>query len=233
MRILSIDTSTPAGSVAISDGDRLLAQEQQGVAGTHADRLLASVDHLLHICGLEQEDIEAVAVAIGPGSFTGLRIGLATAKGFCLARGLPVAGVSSLASLALNGREFSGTVVSLIDARRGEIYAAAWSASARGKMRPVMKECVAAPAAVAAMLKKLKGELLLVGDGAIEYGAALLKSIGKRARMAYGTQLLPQAANLAELARPRLENGRCDDLASLVPNYVRRSDAEIGFMGKK
>lgn len=231
MKILSIDTTSVAGSVALSEDDVLVAQEQQGASGTHSEKLIATIDHLLEVASWDRADLEAIAVAIGPGSFTGLRIGLATAKGLAIALDLPLAGASSLSSLALNGRGFEGTVVPLIDARRGEIYASAAKVRLDGSMIETMGECVLPPDAVVEMLSRIKGDLLLVGDGAIAYEGVLTNGLGKRAKMAAGAQVRPQAINLATLSLERLAKGG-DDIASVVPNYVRRSDAEIGFMGK-
>lgn len=233
MKILSIDTTTVRGSVALSEGERLVAQEQQGAPGTHSERLLASIDHLLALAGWQRNAIEAIAVAVGPGSFTGLRIGLATAKGMALAIGCPLAGVSSLAALALNGEGFAGTVVPLVDARRGELYAAAF-VQRRGRAPAlVLKECVRPPDALIARLKKIKGPLLLVGDGAQAYGPKLLRALGRRAAIPGGAMPFPQAINLARLALPRLKKGKGDDLSAIIPNYIRHSDAEIGFRGKR
>jgi tRNA threonylcarbamoyladenosine biosynthesis protein TsaB len=233
MRILSIDTTSVAGSVALSEDDELITQEQQGACGTHSERLIPSINHLLNIAGWQRTDIQGIAVAIGPGSFTGLRIGLAAAKGMALALGCPIAGVSSLESLAQNGRGFAGTVIPLIDARRGEIYAAAWRVGLDGDMKQLMDELVAPPDQLVKFLSKIKGDLLLVGDGAIAYGDYLCKGLRGRAYVAKGSQVRPCAINLAALSWKRLAKGCGDDLVMLVPNYIRRSDAEIGFMGKQ
>lgn len=230
MRILSIDTTVIAGSVALSEGARLVVQVQQRVAGTHSERLLSSIDHMLSLAGWRKDEIEAIAVAIGPGSFTGLRIGLSAAKGMAMGLGIPVAGVSSLKSLAQNGAGFDGTVVPLIDAKRGELFAAAWTVAAAGRMKRVVDEFVAAPDQVIRILKSIKGDLLLVGDGALAYEQALKKGLGRRAHVAQGARGLAQAVNLAILASPGLSRGTGDDLAALAPEYVRVSDAEIGFM---
>ena len=233
MRILSIDTTTMQGSVALSEGEVPIAQEQHGIRATHSERLLASIDHLLSMAKWRQNEIEGIAVAIGPGSFTGLRIGLATAKGMALAIGCPIAGVSSLECLALNGRGATGTVVSLIDARRGELYAAAYNVPWEGRPTSVMEECVLPPDELVKRLEAIEGELLLVGDGVIRYGSNFKEALGHRALMPKGLYSFPQAYNLACLALERLRLGGKDDLAGLVPNYVRRSDAEIGFRGKR
>jgi len=230
MKILSIDTTAIAGSVALTEDEEVVAQEQQDSRGSHSEKLIATVDRLLRQAGWDRADVEAVAVAIGPGSFTGLRIGLAAAKGLALALGLPIAGASSLRSLALNGRGFEGTVAPLIDARRGEIYAAAFRLGLGGGMEEAMGECVLPPDALIERLAAMEGDLLLVGDGAAAYRERIARRLGGQARFAGGARLGPQAANLATLTLARLRSGG-DDLTSLVPNYVRRSDAEIGFKG--
>lgn len=221
------------GSVALSEGDFLIAQEQQGVPGTHSEKLVVSVDHLLNLAQWRKEDINAVALAVGPGSFTGLRIGLGTAKGIALALDIPIVGVSSLESLALNAAGFGGTVVTLIDARRGEVYAAAWKSVSGKRPKILLKECVLPPDKLIHELKQIKGELLLVGDGIFEHGEKIKKSLGRRAVTASGSMCLPQASNLAFIAYSKLKRGRGDDLSLLAPNYIRRSDAEIGFLGRK
>lgn len=231
MRILSIDTTAMLGSVALTDGVRIIVSEQQGIPGTHSERLMTTIDHVLSLAGWSRADIAAIAVALGPGSFTGLRIGLAAAKGIALALSLPVFGVSSLESLALNAAGFDGAVVPLIDARRGEIYAAAYRVEIGKRPKRILKKCALPPDMLIRKLKAIRGRMILVGDGALEHGGLLQKSVGKRAEIAFGAQCLPQAANLAFLALSRLKKGRGDDIAALVPDYVRRSDAEIGFAG--
>ena len=140
----------------------------------------------------------------------------------------PIVGVSSLKSLFLNITGFDGTIVTLIDARRGELYA-----SACKNKKSVLKECVLPPNDLIAKLKKNKGKIILVGDGALAYKDIFQKNLGKRAIIAEGSSCLPCAHNLALLAYPLLKKGKSDDLSKLAPNYIRRSDAEIGFLGKK
>ncbi len=232
MKLLSIDTTSMRGSVALSEGADLVAQEQQGVPGTQAERLMGTIEHLLGVAGWNRTDIEGIAVAIGPGSFTGLRIGLGAAKGMALALRIPIAGVSSLASLALNAPAVSGSVVPLIDARRGELYAAAFTPLLSGGLVERLGECVLPPDVLIEKLATVEGDLFLVGDGTIAYGDQLTKGLGTRAHILSGSALLPQAVNLAILAHERLSRGQGDDLAGLIPNYIRHSDAEIGFKGR-
>lgn len=232
MKILSLDTTTLQGSVALSEGARVIAQEQQLERRTHSERLMDSVARLLDAAGWECTQIEGVAVAVGPGSFTGVRIGLAAAKGIAFALGVPIAGVSSLASLALNARELGGQVVPLIDARRGELYAAVYRFTEGGVLEELRPACVLPPERLVEELAALEGELVLVGDGAAAYRDLLAEGLGSRAAIPGGSLDLPRAGHLAELAGERLANEGGDDLAALVPNYIRRSDAEIGFQGR-
>ena len=255
MRILAIDTSTLMGSVALCDGDRLIAEEQLGVEVTHSERLVTTIEHLLsaskwlnrspsprlpHQGGGEKESplqaagghIDAIAVAIGPGSFTGLRIGLATAKGLALGLNIPIVGISSLLVLAYNGLLSERTVVSVIDARRAEVYAAAYQFNHKTlKAKCVLKECVCPPELLCQKLGAIKEEMIFVGDGVIVYEKVFRKELGKRCCVAPKNFSFPRASNLAMLAYERLKKGESDDIVTMVPNYLRHSDAEIGFRG--
>lgn len=234
MKILSIDTTSMHGSASLSDDERLVAQVQRTRPKTHASHLMMDIEGLLSKARWGRGDIDAVVVAVGPGSFTGLRIGIATAKGMALGFDIPLVGVSSLEALAQNGRDGgNGVVVSLIDARRGELYAAAYRFGMQGKHVGVMGECVLSPDALIQKLGGIKGDLILVGDGVLAYKEFLGGNLGERAMIPEMKFILPQAHNLALLAIERLKRGQVDDLAGLVPNYIRRSDAEIGFGGNR
>lgn len=229
MHVLAIDTSTMFGSVALCNGDQLIAEEQLGVEVTHSERLLETIGHLLQISKWDRDAIEGIAVAIGPGSFTGLRIGLSTAKGLALGLDKPVAGVSSLLTLAYNGIFSEKIIVSVIDARRREVYAAAYKIE-KEKPRCILKELVCDPVVLCKKLKSMKGDLLLVGDGAAAYENVFKKELKNRAAISAQELKFPHASHLARLALNTLKRGG-DDIAKLVPNYLRHSDAEIGFKG--
>jgi len=232
MKILSIDTTTMMGSVALSDGGTLLADVQHGVRSTHSERLISSIDELLNIVGWDASAIEGIAIAIGPGSFTGLRIGLATAKGISIATGAPLVGVSSLECLALNARGSDRDVLSLIDARRGELYAAIYGVGWSGKLTKKMDECVLPPEELIERIGEMEGEFVLVGDGVDRWGELIGDALGEKVRMPRGLYSFPRAHNLALLSGERFARGEVNDLADVIPNYIRRSDAEIGFRGK-
>jgi tRNA threonylcarbamoyladenosine biosynthesis protein TsaB len=236
MRLLAIDTSTLLGSVALSDNGRLIAEEQLGVEVTHSERLLSTITHLLDAVKWSMEEIDGVAVSIGPGSFTGLRIGMATAKGIALGLEKPIVGVSSLLVLAFNGISFHANVVPVIDARRGEVYASAYrfkkSEVSRKRPESVMDETAIDPLLLCEKLKKMKGDLLLVGDGTITYEKEFKRRLKGRALFGTWEMRYPHASHLCELAFEKLSRGKGDDIAGLAPNYIRRTDAEIGFKGR-
>ena len=231
MKVLAIDTTTMFGSVALCDGPRLIAEEQMGVDVTHSERLVVTIEHLLSLAKWDRSDIEGIAVAIGPGSFTGLRIGLATAKGLALGLKRPVAGASSLLTLAHNAMISDATVVSVIDARRAQVYAAAYRFE-NGKQRCILKESVFDPEPFCKKLKSIKGKLVLVGDGVVTYEKLFRKELKNRATIRPEELKFPRGFHVAQIAMNRLKKGG-DDMTKLVPNYLRHSDAEIGFKGKK
>lgn len=231
MKVLAIDTTTMFGSVALCDGPELAAEMQQGVEVTHSERLIATIDQLLTISGWMRSDIEGIAVAIGPGSFTGLRIGLATAKGLALGLKVPVAGVSSLLTLACNGMMSDAAVVPVIDARRAQVYAAAYRFE-NGEQRCILNESVFDPAPFCKRIGSIKGDLVLVGDGVVTYEKLFRKELKGKAMMRPDELKFPRGFHLAQIAMKKLERGG-NDITKLVPNYLRHSDAEIGLKSRK
>ncbi len=199
MSILALDTATPATAVAVCDparGLRLAARDDPppDTRPRHATRLLPLIDELLAELGSFEgasdgwDAIDLIAVGTGPGTFTGLRIGIATARALARARGIPLAGISTLRSLALNatdgpalnaadGAEPAADVVAaVLDARRGEAFAAAWRPLAVQRGEPLLAPVALAPATLAAELSRLAPRVLAVGDGAVEFRAILERS---------------------------------------------------------
>lgn len=233
--ILALDTATRRASVALcrAHGDEQ-DQRESGVAvlaeaarevTTHSEGLLALIDGVLREAGVSVGEVDAVCCGRGPGSFTGLRIGMATAKGLCLAGGLPILGVSSLWALYAGVRHLpvaaGGTVAALLDARRGELYIALFREGA-----PVGEERVVTPAAAVERLRGL-GPVLLCGDGALTYQDLLLGDLGHEAVLAPAGQHHVEARHLAAGAAERLARGETDDLTDLVPTYIRPTDARL------
>jgi tRNA threonylcarbamoyladenosine biosynthesis protein TsaB len=225
MKLLAIDTSTLTAGVALFDTDRgLLVPERRHVVTTHSEALLPLIDGALAEAGLGPRQLDAVVCAAGPGSFTGLRIGISTAKGLCFALGRPLVLISSLEALA--ARAADGPVCATLDALKGEVYAGLFTV-AGGAIEAGGEELVAPPEALRARLLAVGGGLQLVGSGALRYpelvvpGARLLDEDGA-----------PRPGDLARLGAARLSAGSPDDLARSGPKYIRASEAEIAYAKK-
>lgn len=224
MRVLAVETATPLASVAVVDASGVLAESTLRAPMRHLEWLLPATDELLRGLGLGPEQIEAVAVSRGPGGFTGLRIGIATACAWARARSVPVLGVGTLEAFA--GVVACGLVLPALDAHRGEVAAALYRAASDGTVTCLVEPLVASPQTVGAEVARALGAaaaepVLVFGDGVARHGPALLGALGPRVR-AGGPHLHPRAATVGLLARPRLLCGEHDDPGSLLPIYGRR-----------
>jgi tRNA threonylcarbamoyladenosine biosynthesis protein TsaB len=214
---LALETSTRLGSLAVGVGDKLVAEYSLSVQETHSETVLPEVDRLLHRTGLGIETLEAVVVGAGPGSFTGVRIATALAKGLCFARDLPLFAYSSLAAVAAG----SGVerTCALFDARRGEVYAAAYGTEELP--RPIWGPSVLS---VEHLLRELgASEWVFAGEGALRY-AAPIEAAGGRVLPAHLG--IPRASALLWLMNLAPAAGRVEDPALWEPAYVRASGAE-------
>jgi len=222
---LGIETATSCGGVALLADDRLLGSRTINSPATHSGRLLAAIRRLLEETGLALDQLTGLAVSIGPGSFTGVRIGLSAAKGLAVSLGLPLAGVSTLAALAVRAGHDPRLLCTVLDARRNEIFGAAWRWPGK---TPLPRE-VLPPAVlpIEAFLERLEGHCLFLGDGALRYRGAIEHALGDRAAFAPPHRILPSAEEVAYLGRLRLADGLPDDLATLEPVYIRPSDARL------
>ena len=236
MLLAAIDSSTPVLSLALcevdADGLRVLAEatEEARSAG-HGARLPAALTDLLAARGLATRDVGAWVCGLGPGSFTGLRIGLSTWKGFAYAHRRPLLGVSSLAALAqaaLPAAAPGALLVPLLDARKGEVYAGFFRAAPGGLLEPAAPEAALPPEALAARAAELPGAILF-GHGLAAY-AERFAAVPPAARLD-GTPATPPAAALARLVLPRLASAAFDaaQVFALEPHYVRASEAEVKF----
>jgi tRNA threonylcarbamoyladenosine biosynthesis protein TsaB len=219
MKILALDTSSRAGSAALLDDDRLVAAHQLDVSATHSERLLPAVDRLLGDAGWKIADLALLACAKGPGSFTGLRIGIASAKGMAVAASLPLVGVDSLEATALALAFAAAPIAALIDARKRQVYAALFQPDGRGGLRR-LRDDVSTPAAPWAA--EIAGPCLFVGDGAELYWDEI-RAAKPDAALAPLTLCCPRAASVGWLGRRAFLAGE----KGLIAHYVRPSDAEL------
>jgi tRNA threonylcarbamoyladenosine biosynthesis protein TsaB len=227
-RILAVDTATRCCSAAVLVGERLAAETAVRSEHTHSEHLIGMVQEVLKSAGLKLQAINGMAVSIGPGSFTGLRIGISTIQGLALAGGIPCVGVSSLEALAGAALPWPQGICALIDARKGEVYAGRYR-ERNGGLEQLAPEQVL-PLEV--LLRTIDGPHLFIGDGAERYQGRIQTSLGDLARFAPPERNFPRAGTLARLAQPRLAvRAGTLDASLLVPSYLRQSDAELHLRG--
>lgn len=226
MNLLCVDTSTSSCSVALFQGDRLLSEAVYTAGKTHSRQLMSIIHGILDGCGCGPSDIGGMAVARGPGTFTGLRIGISTVKGLAAATCVPVVGVNSLAALAFPFFLSHRPVVPMIDARRGEVYHARYRGGS-GASQPETPVSVSAPEAVASELPE---DAILVGSGAVLY-REIFETRCPGICFADPTQHVIRAASVGMLAMARFRRQDVDSVDALIPEYVRKSDAQIQMPG--
>lgn len=222
--ILAIDNSTMYGNVALTSPDGLLAEHTLLSRLTHSKRLLSSLANMLQESDLDWHQLDALAVCLGPGSFTGLRIGLSTVKGIAMATGLPLIGISSLDGLAHQLSFARHQICTILDARKHEIYAAFYASSPSGAVERTSDYLVMPPDQLAGQIDQ---PTIFVGDGVNIYGDFLKEALGAKALFAPEHIIFPRAATIGKLALGHYDNQQFLDPASAVPLYIRASEAEI------
>ncbi len=242
MRILAVESATRtlgAAIVAKEEAGKTAVLAEISIASTpgHSQMLIYMIDWLLTGIGMDQEEIDGFAVSVGPGSFTGLRVGMATVKGLVLAGGGPVAAVGTLEALALSGAGWPGAVCPCLDARKGEVYASVYG-PADPTAGPGPGKTLIAPGAfdpddlarrIAEKIeaREAAGPVLFLGDGLDAYDGCIRLAMRDRALAAPPHLRLPRAANVGLIGIETLLAGGSVDIAALAPNYLRRSEAEI------
>ena len=223
MLLLAFETSAKAAGAALFDEHKLLAECYQNTGMTHSQTLLVMAEDLLKQIGKTAADVTAVAVAAGPGSFTGVRIGVAAAKGFAWAKELPCYGVSTLEAMALSLGIFEGTVCACMDARRAQVYNGLFSVK-NGEISRISEDRAISIADLSAELQNIQGPVYLVGDGA---------ELVKRTLTDLPDLILPaehrrhqRATGVGLAALKQIAAGMDADPNALTPNYLRLSQAE-------
>lgn len=228
--LLAIETATMCGSVALLAGDRCLAENSVDTATTHSRRLIQQVAQVMRETGTEWEQLDGIAISLGPGSFTGLRIGLSTAKGLAMAADRPLLGVPTLDGLAHQIIAPPGSqVCALLDARKKEIYAAFYRCNANGVPEKTSVDLVMEPDKIVALINQ---PTILVGDGAIVYHDFLRETLGNAAIFTPPQAFFPKASTIGLLATKMFADNNFIDPADSVPIYVRPSEAEIMLNNK-
>ena len=223
MVVLGIESSSLHGGVALMGEAGLIAEYALNIDVTYSERLLPAIDRILADAGLAMSGVNGLAVAIGPGSFTGLRIGLSTAKGLAAASGIPLVGVPTLRARAWALPFACVPICPILDARKGEVYCALFR-WAGGNLEQVMEDTALSPQTLAARIAE---PTLFVGDGMNVHGAFLARTLGALALFAPPALAGARPAAVAALGRERLLRGERDDPAALAPRYLRPSEAEL------
>ena len=224
MRILALETSAKAVSAAITEDGRVLASGYQDTGLTHSRTLMPIVEHLFQNTGLSPESVDAIAVAVGPGSFTGIRIGVSAAKGLAFALDKPAVGVSTLAAMARNAAFAGGLIVCAMDARRQQVYNALFAAEDGVLTRLTPDRAVS----LADLAEELRGDprpKTVVGDGAAMC-ADFLEAAGVPCRLAPPHLVMQNAMSVALEAEGQAARGGLVSAQDLAPVYLRPPQAE-------
>ena len=224
MLILAFETTAKAGSIALLEDGKLLAESYQNTGLTHSQTLMVMAEDMLKAAGKTMSDVCAVAVAAGPGSFTGVRIGVAAAKGLAWGGELPCYGVSTLESMALTLGVYQGYICPVMDARRSQVYNALFYVNS-GVMERLCEDRAIALADLKTELEQLDGPIFLVGDGSnLTYNT--LKDAISQLVLPPEHRMHQRASGVALVAAAKIAAGDPGDAAVMVPNYLRLSQAE-------
>ena len=224
MILLAFETSAKAASVALFDSENLLGEQYQNTGLTHSQTLMVMAEDLLRQCGKAPADVEAVAVANGPGSFTGVRIGAAAAKGFAWGREIPLYGVSTLEAMALGLGVHQGYVCPVMDARRSQVYNALFYVNQRNVQRISPDRAIALDD-LKNELKNCKESVFLVGDGSNLCYNSLLEEVSNLV-LPPEHKLHQRAVGVGLAALAMIHRNESTDAAAITPNYLRLSQAE-------
>lgn len=228
MKVLGIDTSNLVLSVAVVEGKQVLGEYTTNLKKNHSIRLMPAISMLLDELGVAPEELNGIAVAHGPGSYTGVRIGLTTAKSLAWALGTPIVGISSLEAIASNSTYFPGMVSPLVDARRGQVYTACFKNGER-----LADDRVRLIADWAVELKKANQSVLFLGDDSVLHKEVIMEVLGEMARFGPAEWNAPRAAFVARVGLEKLEKGLHVDLDTFIPQYLQLAEAEAKWLASQ
>lgn len=223
---LGIDTANIPLSIAIVKDGELLAEETSAMAVNHSLRAMPAIEELLTKAGLTPGDIDAIAVSEGPGSYTGVRIGVTIAKTLAWTLGKPLVGVSSLKVLAANAVFFNGLICPIVDARRNNVYSGAYKWSA-GQLIEVIEDGHYSLEEFMHKLEQQEGPVLFIGKDTVMHEQQIVERLGERATIAPFHVDLPRASSLIYLA---IQSEQESDVHAFVPEYRRIAEAEANWL---
>ena len=227
MIVLGIETSTPQTTVALGSEQGIMAATALSSGRPNHEAVMPNIEHLLRWSEISLSQVAGIAVGVGPGLFTGMRVGIATAKTLAQSLSIPIAGLASLDVVAFSVRYCRRLICAAVDAKRGEVFYSLYRPVPGGVTRQGGFE-VATPDQLTAELEAIPEDILLVGNGALAYRRRL-EAAGRHIEFASAAYAFPAATALVELAIPRFQREDFDRLYDLRPFYVRKSDAEIAW----
>lgn len=232
MKILAVETSTSLGGIAILSEDNLLAVNQIDSNITHSQKLMPLIQGVLEELNLQINEFDAIAVSQGPGSFTGLRIGISVAKALSYTINKPIIAISTLDAMVSHVFTTDKQLICpLLDARRNEVYAALYKKTKNNSSAERKTDFMVI--SIEDLCKLIKSTCIFVGNGAVKYKKEIKNILGESAIFSESSDNYPLATEIARLAMRRLQNNDFDDSFTLKPYYIRKSDAQISITGKK
>lgn len=225
MKLLAVETATMMGGVAIMEDDRLVAESRLNIRVTHSERLLREIDRALSGASIDISEIDVFGISIGPGSFTGLRVGLSTIKGLVYATGKKMVTAPTLEAMAWNLPYSDCDICPMLDARRKEVYAAVfrWSSDRLEKIIPE------GAFSIDRLLALVERKTVFLGEGAIICRDVIMKTLKDRALLGAPQHMAPSPANVAHICMQKAAKGEYTDALGASPAYHRRSEAEVKF----
>lgn len=233
MYVLGVESATSVAGVALIHNNGILAERLVNNKKVHSIHLMTMIKAVVEDAGVKPRDISGVAVSSGPGSFTGLRIGMTVAKTLAQVWGIPVVGISTLDALSYSLGGHVNLVCPLLNARKNEVYTSVYDGS-DGVLKNLSPHKAMKPESLVDLLASWPNRsVTFLGDGVVEYRDKLSALMGKRAAFASGANNLPRGASVAELGLFKLEKGEGTDPVFLLPEYVRLSEAEMLWQQKQ
>lgn len=227
MNILAIDTSSLVASVAVINEEKLLGEFTINHPRTHSQKLMPMLKDLLKTLDINMKDIDLITVARGPGSFTGIRIGIATVKGLAHPYDIPVLGISSLEGLAANVTFSNKLICPIMDARRSQVYTGIYKWEDY-KLKNILEEAPLKIEELMEVLLEKKEDVVFLGDGIGKYKDHIINTLGEKAIFAPQYINMQRASSIAQLALDKLEIGevKSESYLEITPKYLRKSEAE-------
>lgn len=232
MKMLVMDTSTLVLGVSVIEDGKILGDYHTNLHKNHSIRLMPAINHLLEELEISPTELDAIGVAVGPGSYTGIRIGVTTAKTLAYTLDIPLYIESTLNVMAMNAFRYPGVIVPLIDARRERVYTGAFQVK-EGRLEEVFKQRVVPLREWLEQLRELPGPFLFIGDDLEKFRETIQKTLKEKAQFGHPAENIPQATKLGVLVMQRWERGEAGTALSFTPNYLQITEAEAKWRAKQ